>query len=112
MELMATDFHFYDNGKFKTEINWDSLTQSFSNDIKQVSTKIRMYGTEEQIDKALDDYIENTGLNLDEAYDLCADPVGSFHYNADYNVRVNKKLKELNQLYLERNSKVLIINLR
>jgi len=34
-----------------------------------VEPSIRIFGTREQIEEALDTYIEMTGLNLDECYD-------------------------------------------
>ena len=66
MELICESFYFYNNGAFK-------LVSSLSNegwfaDLKKVEPSIRIFGTREQIEEALDTYIEMTGLNLDECY--------------------------------------------
>ena len=112
MELIAIDFYFYPNGTYKNVCKWDSQHYAFNNDIQEVSTAIRVSGTEEQTDKALDDFIEKTGLNLDEAYDLKVEAKGSFHYNEANNIKVAKKLEQYNELYIQQNNKALIFNLR
>ena len=67
MELICESFYFYNNGVYKTIENYSP--DGWFTDLKRVETSIKIFGTREQIDKALDDYIELTGLNLDEVYD-------------------------------------------
>ena len=66
--LICEDFHFYNNGVYKT-ISKLSPDGWFT-DLEKVEPSIRIFGTRDQIDKALDTYIELTGLNLDECYDF------------------------------------------
>jgi hypothetical protein len=67
MELICESFYFYNNGVYKTIENYSP--EGWFTDLKRVEPSIKIFGTREQIDKALDDYIELTGLNLDEVYD-------------------------------------------
>ena len=67
MELICESFYFYNNGVYKTIENY--TPDGWFTDLKRVEPSIKIFGTREQIDKALDDYIELTGLNLDEVYD-------------------------------------------
>jgi len=67
MELICESFYFYNNGVYKTIENCSP--EGWFTDLKRVEPSIKIFGTREQIDKALDDYIELTGLNLDEVYD-------------------------------------------
>ena len=67
MELICESFYFYNNGVFKTIENLSP--DGWFTDIKKVEPSIRIFGTRQQIDEALDVYIEMTGLNLDEVYD-------------------------------------------
>lgn len=99
MELLAQDFHFYNNGVYKTI---EKLSpQGWFTDLKKVEPSIRIFGTQEQIDKALDDYIEMTGLNLDECYDFKVEEKGSFFYNEERNKLIKKKLQEYKEVYNE-----------
>ena len=67
MELICESFYFYNNGVYKTIENYSP--DGWFTDLKRVEPCIKIFGTREQIDKALDVYIELTGLNLDEVYD-------------------------------------------
>ena len=67
MELICESFYFYNNGIYKAIENYSP--EGWFTDLKRVEPSIKIFGTREQIDKALDDYIELTGLNLDEVYD-------------------------------------------
>ena len=58
------------NGEYRDVRVLDSNTATYGTDIKQISKAIRILGTPEQIDKALDDYCEYSGLNLDEAFNF------------------------------------------
>ena len=67
MELICESFYFYNNGVYKTI---EKLSpQGWFTDLAKAEPSIRIFGTRQQIDKALDDYIKMTGLNLDEVYD-------------------------------------------
>tara|TARA_R100001224_G_scaffold3632_3_gene2190 strand:+ start:3520 stop:3801 length:282 start_codon:yes stop_codon:yes gene_type:complete len=67
MELICESFYFYNNGVYKT-IEKLSPNGWFT-DLAKAEPSIRIFGTRQQIDKALNDYIKMTGLNLDEVYD-------------------------------------------
>ncbi len=67
MELICESFYFYNSGVYKTI---EKLSpDGWFTDLSKVEPSIRIFGTRQQIDKALDNYIEMTGLNLDEVYD-------------------------------------------
>ena len=97
MELICEDFYFYNNGIYKTISNL--CPDGFFADLKKVEPSIRIFGTREQIDKALDTYIELTGLNLDECYDFKIEPFTSFFYDAERNKIIAKKLTEYKERY-------------
>jgi hypothetical protein len=122
MELLAQDFYFYNNGVYKT-IKKLSPDGWFS-DLKKVETSIRIFGTEEQINKALDEYCEMTGLNLDETHSYETEKKGSYWEEIvfsetrkdkptlkEYNNIVNKKLKQYKEAY-KINKRALILNLK
>ena len=67
MELICESFYFYNNGVYKTI---EKLSpDGWFTDLAKAEPSIRIFGTRQQIDKALNDYIKMTGLNLDEVYD-------------------------------------------
>jgi len=95
--LICEDYHFYNNGVFKTI---EKLSpEGWFTDIKKVEPSIRIFGTRQQIDKALDNYIEMTGLNLDEVYDFKVEEKGSFFYNKERNEIIKNKLQEYKNIY-------------
>lgn len=107
MELICEDFHFYNNGVYKT-ISKVSPDGWFT-DIKKVEPSIRIFGTREQVDEALDVYIELTELNLDECYTFEVEKKGSFHYDEERNKIIEKKLAEYKERYNKlSNNKALI----
>ena len=93
MKLECDTFYFYPSGLYTTTRKRDSHLKCNDNDIKEYSQAIRIFGTRKQIDKALDDYCDRSGLNLDEVYDF----------------EDKDKLKEYAEQY---KNKALIINLR
>ena len=93
MELECDTYYFYPNGEFKTTSKWNYQFDCYENDIQDYSQAIRIFGTRKQIDKALDDYCDVSGLNVDEGYDF----------------EDNDKLKEYKKYY---KNKALIINLK
>ena len=111
MALICNDFYFYSNGEYKTKSKWDSKLYTFDNDIQELSTKIRIFGTKEQIDKALNDYTTITGLNLDECYTFEVEKITSQFFNVADNKRIRKKLKDYKKLYNKGNEKTLILRM-
>jgi hypothetical protein len=110
MELICEDFHFYNNGVYKTI---EKLSpDGWFTDIKKVEPSIRIFGTREQVDEAFETYVELTGLNLDECYDFKIEEKGSFFYNKE-NEKIKKKiLKEYKERYDKlTNNKALIITI-
>jgi hypothetical protein len=117
-KLIAQDFHFYPNGEYKSIRAQDSQLNSYYTDIEETSRSIRIFGTEEQIDKALNDYTEQTGLALDECYNFKVEPKGSYWYNIfgdeaeSINKKTQEKLDKYKKLYEEQKvKKPIIINL-
>jgi len=107
MELICEDFHFYNNGIYKT-ISKLSPDGWFT-DIHKVEPSIRIFGTRDQIEEALNAYIELSGLNLDECYEFKAEKKGSFFYNEERNKIIKKKLAEYKERYNQlSNNKALI----
>ena len=116
MELLAKDFHFYTDGQYRNVSKWDSNLQCFDNDLKTDGSSIRIFGTQKQIDKALDDFCKITGLNLDEAFDYKVEAKGSYWHRVldiseEQNEAVRDQLNEYKKLYDQTNKKVLILNL-
>ena len=70
MKLECDSYYFYPDGDYKTTGKWNRQFNCYEADIEQYSKSIRIFGTRKQIDKALDDYCEKSGLNLDEAFDF------------------------------------------
>ena len=93
MKLECDTFYFYPNGEYQNFSQWDNRLDCYVDDIQEVSTAIRIFGTRKQIDDALDSYCNMSGLNLDEADDF----------------EDEDKLKEYAEHY---KNKALIINLR
>jgi hypothetical protein len=120
MELICQDFYFYNNGKFYKTIDKLSPEGWFS-DLKKVEPSIRMFGTEEQINKALDEYCEMTGLNLNECHNYEIEKKGSYWEEIvfsetrkdkptlkEYNDAVSKNLKIYKEKYDKLDNKALI----
>ena len=64
--------------------------QGWFADLKKVEPSIRIFGTREQIEEALDTYIEMTGLNLDECFDY-DNKEGLKAYKKEYDKLSNNK---------------------
>jgi hypothetical protein len=90
MELICESFYFYNNGVYKTIENYSP--EGWFTDLKRVEPSIKIFGTREQIDKALDDYIELTGLNLDEVYDYENEEMLKVYKEKYYKMNNNKAL--------------------
>lgn len=125
MDIIAQDFYFCNNGGYITTKVQDSFTNTYTTDIEEIGTTIRIVATsKEQIDKALDDYMneaEKNGMDLmlDESYNFKVEPKGSYWYDTlgsekmdKENIRVSEKLKEYKTKMVALNIKVLILNLR
>ena len=106
MELMCVTCYFYNNGIYKT-ISELSPYGWFS-DIKKVEPSIRIFGTKPQIEKTLKDYMDMTGLNLDEIFDFKLESKRSYFYNEEANKTIKQKLKEYKEVYEKNNNKALI----
>ena len=92
MILECDTYYFYPNGEYKTTSKWNEEFRCYESDIQDYSQKIRIFGTRKQIDKALNDYCDVSGLNLNEGFDFTD----------------KDKLKEYKKQY---KNKALIINL-
>ena len=92
MILECDTYYFYPNGEYKTTSKWNEEFRCYESDIEDYSQKIRIFGTRKQIDKALNDYCDVSGLNLNEGFDFTD----------------KDKLKEYKKQY---KNKALIINL-
>ena len=70
MELECLSCYFYPNGMYQTKSKWNNVLQAYDNEPVVWSRSIRIFGTQEEIDEALNKYCSESGLNLDEAYDF------------------------------------------
>ena len=111
MDLKCADYYFYPNGEYRNASKWDSQLYSFDNDIKEISTAIRIFGTQKQIEAAFEDICTLTKLNLDECYTYEIEKEGSFFYNKEQNKVIAKKLKQYKKMY-QINKRALILNLK
>ena len=109
--LICEDYHFYPNGIYTTISKWNSNLMIFDNDIEEMSTAIRLFGTQEQVDRALDEYVNRTELNLDECYDFKEFEKDSHFYNEENNKQIGEKLSEYKDRWNQNNNKALIINI-
>ena len=76
-----------------------------------ISSAVRIFGTQKQIDTAFEDICTLTGLNLDECYTYEIEKPGSFHYNKEQNKVIAKKLMQYKEAY-KINKRAIILNLR
>tara|TARA_R100000742_G_C4255240_1_gene73203 strand:+ start:152 stop:559 length:408 start_codon:yes stop_codon:yes gene_type:complete len=100
-ELICEDFHFYNNGIYKTISSLSK--EGWLADLKKIEPMIRIFGTRDEIEKALDNYIEMTGYNLDECYSYEIEEEGSFFYDKERNIKIAENLKLYKKLYMEQN---------
>ena len=112
-KLIAQDFYFYNNEETQLKGNFqEAYTGEYYTDLIEYSRAIRIFGTEKEIDAALDEYCENTGLNLDEGYNYKEEAEGSFWYESEAkNKEVREKLEVFTKMYNEK-GKVLILRIR
>ena len=124
MELKCEDYYFYPNGEYKTFSKWDSQLYCFDNDVQQISTAVRIFGTQKQIDAAFKDICTLTGLNLNECHTYEIEKKGSYWEEIvfsetrkdkptlkEYNNIVNKNLKQYKEAY-KKNKRAIILNLK
>ena len=109
MEIICQDYYFYPDGKFSTQKKLDSATGESYIDIKELSNHIRIYGTLNQIEKAGTDYMNCTGLKLDEAYNYREESKESVWYNKSDNEIISANLQTYAKQYNK--NKALIINI-
>jgi len=118
--LICEDYYFYNNGVYKTI---EKLSpEGWFTDLKKVEPSIRIFGTREQVDEALDTYIELTGLNLDESFEYKTEEKGSYWEDIvfsetrkdrptlkEYNEAVNKNLAIYKDKYNKLNNNKALI---
>lgn len=68
MKLKCESCYFYNDGMLYKSIRSLSPEGWFS-DLQKVEPSIRIFGTQEQIDEAIDTYSKITGLCLNEAFE-------------------------------------------
>jgi hypothetical protein len=99
-KLIAQDFYFYNNEETQLKGNFqEAYTGEYYTDLIEYSRVIRIFGTEKEIRAALTEYIENTGLNVDECYDYKEEAEGSFWYGRLGGEANNKKIREKLEVY-------------
>tara|TARA_R100000353_G_C6477960_1_gene188343 strand:+ start:64 stop:399 length:336 start_codon:yes stop_codon:yes gene_type:complete len=111
MKLIANDYHFYPDGDTRAVSKYDSALGVHYVDVEECNTSIRIYGTEEQVEQTKNDYIERTGLCLDEVYDFEEYRKDAYNYNEKMNDLIRNKLNNYKDLYEKNNYKPLIIRI-
>tara|TARA_R100001086_G_C11755215_1_gene236524 strand:+ start:96 stop:443 length:348 start_codon:yes stop_codon:yes gene_type:complete len=112
MELICKEYHFYNNGLYKT-ISKLSPDGWFT-DIEKVEPSVRIFGTAKQVEQAYQEYVKMTGLKLNESYDFKVEPEGSWWYDIygkdaeNINKKTQQKLDKYKELYIQQNYKPLI----
>jgi len=110
MDLIAIDYIFYpDQTQIKSIYN--NTLNCYYADIVLSENDIRIFGTKKQIEETKKQYIEKTGLMLDEVFDFQEEPLNSYYYDKDRNNSIRKKLDQYKKLYKENNNKPLIIRI-
>ena len=109
-KLIAQDFYFYNNEETQLKGNFqEAYTGEYYTDLIEYSRIIRIFGTEKEIRAALTEYIENTGLNVDECYDYKEEVEGSFWYESEeVNKKVREKLEVYTKLYKEKKQPLIL----
>ena len=112
-KLIAQDFYFYNNEETQLKGNFqEAYTGEYYTYLIEYSRVIRIFGTEKETKAALTEYIENTGLNVDECYDYKEEAEGAFWYESQAkNKEVREKLEVFTKMYNEK-GKVLILRIR
>ena len=110
-KLIAQDFYFYNNEETQLKGNFqEAYTGEYYTDLIEYSRIIRIFGTEKEIKAALTEYIENTGLNVDECYDYKEEAEGAFWYESEeVNKKVREKLEVYTKLYKEKKQPLILI---
>ena len=117
MDLKCQDFHFKSNsiyGSYNSEAKIDSITNRYYTDLTDHENSIRIFGTEKEIDNALDDYMKGKSIYLDECYDFKIEKRGTFwgdFYGDElekYNHETQKKLDKYKNIYKEKNKAIII----
>ena len=117
MDLKCQDFYFKSGniyGTFGTVKKFDSGTNKYYTDLEEQEMSIRIYGTMDQIDQALEEYMKDTDIILDECYDFKIEKRGTFwgdFYGKDldkHNEEVQTKLDKFKKLYKEKNKAIII----
>tara|TARA_R110002012_G_scaffold301339_1_gene501562 strand:+ start:1186 stop:1539 length:354 start_codon:yes stop_codon:yes gene_type:complete len=114
MELKCQDFHFKNSSIYGTIQKIDSYTNTYYTDLKQQELSIRVFGTEKEIDNAVDEYLDGTSLFLDECYNFKIEKRGTywgdFYGNEleEHNKKVSEKLEGYNKIYKKENKPLII----
>ena len=111
MDLIAKDFHFYPNGRYTSVSKRDIMTGNYTKDLEEITTNIRVFGTEDQIEETLNKLISKIDLALDECYKYELYKKDSYFYSKERNERIRKSLERLNKEYLLNNKQPLIYNI-
>jgi len=114
--LICQDFFYKEDGYINKSVFNKSL-YSMDNDLVGDERSIRIYGTQEQLDLASNDYRKKNGLMLDEVYNYKVEPKGSYwndilNITEEQNQVVIDKLEIYNKLYNQNDRKALILRTR
>jgi hypothetical protein len=116
LNLICQDFFYKDDSYVEKSVFNKSLF-AMDNDLIGNERSIRIYGTQEQLDTASDQYRKKNGLMLDEVYNYKVEPKGSYwndilNITEEENKIVIDKLKIYNKLYNQNDRKALILRTR
>jgi hypothetical protein len=116
LNLICQDF-FYKEDSYVEKSVFNKSLFAMDNDLIGNERSIRIYGTQEQLDTASDQYRKKNGLMLDEVYNYKVEPKGSYwndilNITEEENKIVIDKLKIYNKLYNQNDRKALILRTR
>ena len=111
-KLKAEDYYFYNDGTTYLTTNFqDHYTGQYYTDLVYCCRAIRVFGTQEEIDNAVNEYCINFGLTIDECYEYKEEAESSFFYNEANNKKIKEKLEVFKKMYNEK-GKVLILRIQ
>lgn len=112
MGIKCEDYIFCKDGIYNLNVKQHGYSNLRYTDVVEVPQQMRLYGTEEQIDKYIT-ILEAKGVMIDECYKYEPETdTDAPWYNSKDNLIIESRLKKYSTMYAENNKELLIINLQ